>query len=122
LNFNQVSDISVLQHLAQLKTLKFYKNQICDISFLKNLTQLYSVDMGYNQITAVESFQNLVELIELDVRGNLIEIFNLNLSALPKLTYLMTHKNPLKNIPETIYGGEYRRECNEAVRDYQHLN
>ncbi len=122
LNCNSISDLTPLKHLTSLKRLHLYQNQVKEITVLKYLTALDTLDLSYNQITTVAALQNGFQLSELDIRGNRIEVFDLDLALLPQLTFLMMHKNPFKNLPEAVYGGQYRQECNETVRAFQKEN
>jgi internalin A len=80
---NQISDISFLQHLTSLKSLKI-DNQISDISFLQNLTTLTSLDLSSNQISDISSLSNLKNLTELNLESNQIS----DISSLSNLTNL----------------------------------
>jgi small GTP-binding protein len=86
LNDNQLTDISALQSLTQLKTLDLSHNQLTDISALQSLAQLNTLWLSYNQLTDISALQSLTELKTLDLNCNQLT----DISALQSLTQLKT--------------------------------
>lgn len=93
-SFNHISEISCLQDLGSLETLKAFSNNISNILPLKNLKNLRLLSLGENNITNVESLTGLVDLEFLDLRSN--QIANVtSLAGLTKLTDLVLNDNPI---------------------------
>jgi len=61
-DFNQISDISVLSGLTNLESLSLIGNQISDISSLSGLTNLTKLYLGDNQINDISSLSGLKDL------------------------------------------------------------
>ena len=81
---NSISDISVLSTLTNLTELSMFSNRISDISVLGNLTNLTELDLRNNQISDVSVLRNLTNLKSLYLSGNQIG----DIEALGGLTHL----------------------------------
>ena len=79
---NQVSDISFLQNLQDLQNINFSNNNISNINVLSNLANIKYLYLDNNQIQDITAIGNLSNLRELSIAGN--EIINIDL--LTKLT------------------------------------
>lgn len=62
LPMNQITDITPLNKLTNLKILNLIRNQISDISTLSNLPQLKSVMLHFNKICDFSSMDSLIYL------------------------------------------------------------
>ncbi|MCS6930230.1 MAG: leucine-rich repeat domain-containing protein [Saprospiraceae bacterium] len=69
---NQISDLSPLQHLAQLQQLNCSWSQISDLSPLQHLAQLQQLNCSSNQISDLSPLQHLAQLQQLDCSENQI--------------------------------------------------
>ena len=83
---NQVSDISFLQNLQNLQNINFSNNNISNINVLSNLTNTKYLYIDNNQIQDITAIGNLNNLVELSIAGN--QITNIDL-----LTNLATIEN-----------------------------
>lgn len=79
---NQVSDISFLQNLQNLQNINFSNNNISNTNVLSNLANIKYLYLDNNQIQDITAIGNLSNLRELSIAGN--EIINIDL--LTKLT------------------------------------
>ena len=70
LDDNQLTDVTALQELTQLKELYLYNNQLTQVTGLKELTQLTSLYLNGNQLTDVTALKELTQLTRLWLRGN----------------------------------------------------
>ena len=71
LSFNiNITDISALAGLTQLTKLNLRGNKITDVAALAGLTQLKEINLRDNKITDVAALAGLTQLKELDLRGN----------------------------------------------------
>ena len=84
LNNNQISDISALGGLMNLDSLSLGHNQISDVSALGGLTNLTILTLGSNQIEDISGLAGLTNLGLLDLGHNQIS----DISALAGLTNL----------------------------------
>jgi internalin A len=66
---NEISDVSPLAHLKNLQTLSLAGNQIKDISPLAGLNELRSLDLFGNPITDWEPLLKMGNLVQQSVRG-----------------------------------------------------
>ena len=78
---NQISHISPLQKLKQIKVLHLSSNKINDISSLKELKQITTLNLSLNRIIDISPLKELKELTKLDLSNNNIR----NISALQEL-------------------------------------
>lgn len=69
---NQVTDISFLQNLKNLQNINFNNNKITNIDCLKNLANLKYVYLDNNQIQNISGLSNLNNLREISIAGNKI--------------------------------------------------
>ena len=81
---NNLSDISVLAELTQLKALTLWYNNITDVSPLSKLTQLTSLRLNGNSITDVSPLAGLAQLTLLSLSDNTVS----GLTPLAGLTQL----------------------------------
>ena len=79
---NQVSDISFLQNLQNIQNVNFSNNNISNINVLSNLTNIKYLYLDNNQIQDITAIGNLSNLVELSIAGNQIA----NIDLLTKLT------------------------------------
>ena len=83
----QISDITPLAGLTQLRSLALGSNQISDITPLAGLTQLSVLDLAWNQISDITPLAGLTQLSVLDLSSNL---FISDITPLAGLTQLRT--------------------------------
>jgi internalin A len=79
-----ITNISALANLTNLKELYLEGNNITEISALANLTYLEWLYLSWNNITDISALAQLINLERLTLSGNKIT----DISALAKLTYL----------------------------------
>ena len=72
LDSNQISDLTSLAELTNLKTLYLYGNQITDLTPLAGLTGLTELDISCNQITDLSPLKGLTNLRLLSFFGTQI--------------------------------------------------
>ena len=94
---NQISDLSPLADLVHLEGLSLCVNQISDISPLSELTNLTHLDLGANQISDITPLANLIQLERLNIGYNLVEDIT-PLTNLKQLKYLRADSNKIDNI------------------------
>jgi Leucine-rich repeat (LRR) protein len=68
--FNQITDVSPLARLTNLKLLVLTSNKITDVTALGGLTQLRTLNLAGNQIKDVSPLAGLEQLKHLDLRKN----------------------------------------------------
>ena len=94
---NQISDVSPLKDLTNLRRLDLDDLQISDVSPLKDLTNLTYLDLDGNQISDLSPLSTLRNLTELDLDGN--EVSDLSpLSVLTNLIELDLHDNQISDV------------------------
>ena len=69
---NKITDLSFLQDLKNLQNINFSNNNITNIDSLKNLTNLKYVYLDNNQIENISAFANLNNIKEISIAGNKI--------------------------------------------------
>ena len=79
---NQVSDISFLQNLQNIQNVNFSNNNISNINVLSNLTNIKYLYLDNNQIQDITPIGDLSNLVELSIAGNQIT----NIDILTRLT------------------------------------
>ena len=84
LNKCQISEIAEIEDLKKLESLDLSQNQIEDISILQNLTNLKKLNLNQNQIINIKPLENLTQLTGLDLSSNLIQ----DIKPLKKLSNL----------------------------------
>lgn len=94
---NQISDISALANLTNLDNLILEGNQVSDISALSNLKHLHQLILADNQIEDISALAGMRKLTRLDLRNNQIEDI-LPLSGLTQLLYLNLEGNQISDI------------------------
>ena len=92
----QISDISLLTELHNLRELGLYDNKISDVSPLSGLTNLTILYLGNNNITDVSPLSGLTNLKELTLNDNKIT----DISGLSGLTNLVTLRLDGNNITD----------------------
>jgi hypothetical protein len=93
LEYNQISDISVLSWLTNLRHLDLDGNQISDISALSGLTNLESLRLVFNQISDISDLSGLTRLSRLILFSN-----PLNVEAYCTYLQLIEVNNPGINL------------------------
>ena len=73
---SNLSDVSPLQHLTNLRKLDLTANNIVDVSPLQHLTNLRKLDLTANNIVDVSPLQHLTNLRKLDLTANNIADFS----------------------------------------------
>ncbi|XID94608.1 leucine-rich repeat protein [Paenibacillaceae bacterium WGS1546] len=92
-----VKDISHLEQLKKIETLKLDDNQIEDISVLGKLTNIKRLDLADNQIQHIDGLSQLQQLESLTLSGNQIQQITA-LSQLSQLRYLILSNNQIEDI------------------------
>ena len=102
---NQLTDVSPLKDLTQLKALDVGSNQLTDINALKDLAQLKNLRLSENDLTDMSPLQGLTQLEELHLDRNQLT----DVSPLQELTQLetlllfenrLTDVTPLKDLSQ----------------------
>ncbi len=96
-NLNQVSDLSALRHVPQLQTLECSSNPISDLSALRHVPQLQALYCWSNQISDLSALRHVPQLQTLDCSSNPIS----DLSALrhvPQLQALDCSSNQISDL------------------------
>jgi len=73
---NEVTDISFLEEMPQLKVLIIAINKIADITPLAKLTELEYLELFKNNVTDITPLANLTKLKDLNISFNLIEDYS----------------------------------------------
>ena len=113
---NQVTDISFLQNLKNLENINFSNNAITDITVLTNLTNLKYLYLDNNQITNIAGISNLINLKELSISGNQIK----NCDVITKLANL-ENVDVSRNQIETITGFNKNTSITKINLNYNQL-
>ena len=92
----QISDYSVIQHLAHLTYLDLSSNKITRIENLDKLANLQQLDLSGNEITHIENLAELTNLQQFHISFNLITQIE-NLDKLPNLQQLDLSFNLITN-------------------------
>ena len=94
----QISDVSALASLTRLTTLNVSSNAVSDVSALASLTRLTTLDLGYNrQISDISALASLTQLTTLNVSSNAVSDISA-LAALTQLTRLYLSSNAVSDI------------------------
>ncbi len=94
---NSISDISALSRLTNLTWMTLYKNNIRDISALSNLTNLEILYLWGNSISSISALSRLTNLIELYIGS--VDISDISsLSNLTNLTDLFLDRNSISSL------------------------
>jgi len=70
---NNISNLTPIQNLANLKNINFSNNQIQDISPITNLTNIKYLYLDNNNISNISNIGNLTKLVEISISGNKIQ-------------------------------------------------
>lgn len=96
---NQITDLTPIQNLENLQNINFGNNQITSIEPITNLTNLKYLYMDNNQITSIVGIQNLKKLVEISMAGNKIEDVN-SIFGISTLTNIDLSRNQVKDISQ----------------------
>lgn len=96
---NNIYDIQPLAGLVNLELLNLSLNHVSDVTPLQNLTKLFNLELPGNEITNVEPLADLKNLTVVDLLGNPVTDY----SSLSFVTCLMVDEEPEK---ETVYAGQ----------------
>ncbi|MDE0481797.1 MAG: leucine-rich repeat domain-containing protein [Candidatus Poribacteria bacterium] len=109
-----ITNIEALSELTQLEMLKLWDNQISDLSPLRNLKNLKILHLSFNLISDLSPLAELTQLNELNLEHNIISDVS-PLANLTNLTHLDLRENgiadfsPLESLPLSV---SIRRENN----------
>ena len=67
---NQLTDVTGLEKLTQLKDLSLVGTQVTDVKGLEKLTKLERLELQDNQLTSVKGLENLTQLRFLGLKNN----------------------------------------------------
>ena len=84
LDWNNISDMSVLESFSTLKKISASGNEVSDISFLNTLNNLQNINFSNNNISNIDAISNLTNIKYLYLDNNQIQ----NISALSNLNSL----------------------------------
>jgi internalin A len=82
---NQLTDVTGLEKLTQLKDLSIVGTQVTDVRGLEKLTKLERLELQDNQLTSVKGLENLTQLETLALDDNKLT----SVKGLEKLTQLI---------------------------------
>ncbi|MCL1831844.1 MAG: leucine-rich repeat domain-containing protein [Oscillospiraceae bacterium] len=99
LNWNDITDLSPLAALTNLKFLVLENNEIADLSPLAGLTALEELDLYGNPVTDLSPLSGLSKLDDLDISGTLVSDLS-PLYGLKKLTWLWATSTPNLTLEE----------------------
>ncbi len=97
LDGNQISDLTPLRGLVNLKNLSMWSNRISDLTPLSTLVQLNSLNLGGNQLTDITVLSKLTNLKELYLWHNQLPDLT-PLSNLSNLKYLFLSNNQITDL------------------------
>ena len=122
LGANKISDISILKKLTKLQNLYLNNNYISDISFLENLTGLQYLNLYDNQVSDISYLKNLTELRYLKLNSNKISDISY-LENLKKLQYLELNGNQISDIRflENLKGLQYLNLNSNQISNISYL-
>lgn len=104
LSNQEISDLSHIEGLDQLKSIEVLElngNNISEIKHLDNLTNLKVLDLSNNKISSIQGLNNLKKLRELNLNSNEIEIIS-GLDDLGGLQRLFLENNRISEIKGII--------------------
>ena len=94
---NQVSDLSPIAGLTELRRLILNHNLISDLSPLAGLTNLEFLSLEFNEVSDLSPLEGLINLEHIDINVN--EVSDLSpLARLVNLRYLRTWGNPISDL------------------------
>ena len=94
---NQVSDISFLNTLNNLQNINFSNNNISNIDAISNLTNIKYLYLDNNQIQNISALSNLNNLIEISIAGNQITDAGI-ITKLPFIENIDISRNNISSI------------------------
>ena len=95
--YDDIKDLTGLEHATNLTSLNLYWNDITDLSPLAGLTNLTSLNLRYNDIVDISSLSGLTNLTSLNLEDN--EITDISpLTGLTALTWLNLWDNRIWDI------------------------
>lgn len=97
LDWNQISDISILSKFASLTKISASGNQISNLTPISNLTNLQNINFGNNQIQNIEPITKLTNLKYLYLDNNQISDIN-EIQNLSRLRELSIAGNKIQNV------------------------
>ena len=97
LEYEELSDLTPLAGLADLKYLSLYNNQISDVTPLNGLIDLIGLDLSDNNISNIAPLTGLINLTDLDLSDNQISVIA-SLDGLDSLEYLIIHSNQIIDV------------------------
>ena len=98
LGHNQIGDISVIQYLNKLKYLNIRNNKIKNIFFVKDLSNLKSLGISYNKIKDISVIQSLNKLKKLSINNLELELDQIQYIKSLKNLELLLCKDGFKNM------------------------
>ena len=109
-----ITDLTGLQHAANVEYLILWGNQITDLSPLANLTKLTELNLAYNPVESVEPIAGLINLQTLNLTENRVQditpLANLiNLEFLYIRDNLVTDITPLQGL--NLIDFDYEEVC-----------
>ena len=108
LHNNQISNISAVATLSDMRTLNVFENKICDhehvsIAVIPHQNTLENLELGRNCMTKIPDVSHLTALLRLGLKQNLID--DCDSGAFPPLLFqLRLQKNKLPCIPKALLG------------------
>ena len=96
-SYDEINDITGLEHATQLADLALTHNNISDITLLANLTNLTDLGIGHNEISDITPLANLTNLTDLWPQFNKISDIT-PLANLTNLTILFIGHNEISDI------------------------
>lgn len=119
MSFCGILQISNLDSLVSLKTLRLDNNMIMKIENLENLVNITWLDLSFNFISKIEGLKELVNLTDLSVYANQITEVTSGLDENRKLNVLSIGKNQIADIKETV---SYLKRFNNLQALCVHFN
>lgn len=95
-NNKNISNLTGLEQLTELKHLDLGDNKIEDITILGSLTKLEYLNLENNQIEDISGLQSLSNLTYLNLKNNIIKSVNI-LKQLKNVKELFLHNNPISD-------------------------
>lgn len=96
---NQITNLTPITNLKKLQNINFGNNQIKSIEPITKLSSLKYLYLDNNQITSIEGIENLKSLIEISIAGNQIENVN-SLFSITTLNTIDLSRNQIRDISQ----------------------